>query len=71
MSAWSEAHRRAIEAGALGYRDPETGYFVMTEIAHLQRGNCCGSACRHCPYDHAKVEPARRGAPFVLVRRWP
>lgn len=27
---------------------------VFTEIYHLERGYCCGSAkggCRHCPYD--------------------
>lgn len=23
---------------------------VMTEQAHLNRGYCCGSGCRHCPY---------------------
>ncbi|WKZ58014.1 MAG: DUF5522 domain-containing protein [Bdellovibrionota bacterium] len=23
---------------------------VMTRIAHLARGYCCGSGCRHCPF---------------------
>lgn len=27
--------------------DPVTGYLVLSEVAHLQRGKCCGSACRH------------------------
>lgn len=27
--------------------DPFSGYKVFTEYAHLQRGKCCGSACRH------------------------
>lgn len=50
-----EAHRRACEAGLSHYTDPETGYKVFTEIAHRQRGYCCGSACRHCPFDHENV----------------
>ena len=29
------------------YTDPATGYDVLTRLAHLQRGNCCGNACRH------------------------
>ena len=28
----------------------ENGYVVFTEAYHLQRGNCCGSGCRHCPF---------------------
>ncbi|MGH9061761.1 MAG: DUF5522 domain-containing protein, partial [Acidimicrobiales bacterium] len=32
------------------YLDPSTGLFVMTSAAHLARGACCGSGCRHCPY---------------------
>jgi hypothetical protein len=24
---------------------------VFTALFHLQRGQCCGSYCRHCPYD--------------------
>lgn len=27
-------------------------YLVFTEAYHLARGICCGSGCRHCPYDH-------------------
>ena len=29
----------------------ESGYFVFTERAHLNRGKCCGSGCRHCPFE--------------------
>jgi hypothetical protein len=29
----------------------EKGFVVMTESFHLKRGHCCGSKCRHCPYD--------------------
>ncbi|XP_059922733.1 uncharacterized protein C1orf53 homolog isoform X1 [Gadus macrocephalus] len=38
------------------YRDPSTGYKVFTEHAHLRRGACCGSACRHCPYGQTNVK---------------
>ncbi len=33
----------------------EDGLLVMTELYHLDRGYCCGSRCRHCPYDYANV----------------
>jgi hypothetical protein len=29
----------------------ENGKKVMTEQYHLKRGYCCGSGCRHCPFD--------------------
>ncbi|XP_014855072.1 PREDICTED: uncharacterized protein C1orf53 homolog isoform X1 [Poecilia mexicana] len=40
-------HREACEAKKQMYVDPSSGYKVFTEYAHLQRGKCCGSACRH------------------------
>ena len=24
---------------------------VFTAAYHIQRGSCCGSKCRHCPFD--------------------
>lgn len=36
-----------LQAGQLNYVDPATGYVVLTQLAHVQRGHCCGSACRH------------------------
>jgi hypothetical protein len=63
-------HRGAVEAGRRHYVDPITGYTVMTELTHLDRGTCCGNGCRHCPYDHAKVAPELRlglPAPVVVV----
>ena len=44
------AHAAAVRAGALGYIDPDSGLFVMTALALLQRGTCCENGCRHCPY---------------------
>ena len=34
----------------------EGPYMVFTAAYHLKRGYCCGSACRHCPYEHAAVK---------------
>ncbi|MET0919637.1 MAG: DUF5522 domain-containing protein [Acidimicrobiia bacterium] len=45
------AHERAVAAGEPGYLDPHTGLFVFTAAYHLERGSCCASGCRHCPYD--------------------
>ena len=28
----------------------------MTKLNHLARGKCCGSGCRHCPYNHVNVK---------------
>jgi hypothetical protein len=28
----------------------ENGYIVFTEKFLKDRGYCCGSGCRHCPY---------------------
>lgn len=43
-------HDEACKKGEEGYLDPEEGYFVFTRQYHLQRGECCESGCRHCPY---------------------
>lgn len=29
----------------------EGKFIVFTRVYHLKRGSCCGSGCRHCPYD--------------------
>uniref|UniRef100_A0A8B9C7G5 Uncharacterized protein n=1 Tax=Anser brachyrhynchus TaxID=132585 RepID=A0A8B9C7G5_9AVES len=42
--------------GAAGGVDPVTGYLALTEAAGLQRGKCCGSACRHCPYEQVNAK---------------
>jgi len=43
-------HAAALSAGELVYLDPATGYQVMTADTLAQRGECCGSGCRHCPW---------------------
>nr|XP_019831550.1 PREDICTED: uncharacterized protein C1orf53 homolog [Bos indicus] len=57
----AELHAAACAAGQLNYVDPATGYVVFTQLAHLQRGQCCGSACRHCPYGQINVkDPSKK-----------
>ena len=29
----------------------EAGNLVFSAWYHLKRGSCCGSGCRHCPYN--------------------
>ena len=24
---------------------------IFTSLFHLERGQCCGNGCRHCPYE--------------------
>ena len=52
-----QLHDEAVAAGRNFYRDPATGYMVLTERAHLERGSCCGNQCRHCPFDYVNVPP--------------
>lgn len=44
------AHAAAMEAGASMYQDPGTGLHVLTARYLADRGSCCASGCRHCPY---------------------
>jgi hypothetical protein len=37
----------------------EGGLLVYTAAYHLKRGSCCGSGCRHCPYEPKHVEGNR------------
>lgn len=52
MSAPGEALPRRLEPADYYLED---GYVVFTAAYHLKRGTCCGSGCRHCPYDHVNV----------------
>jgi len=44
-------HGEAVVAGRALYRDPTTGLSVFTAAFLADRGYCCGSGCRHCPYE--------------------
>ena len=46
----------------------KNGLLVFTEKYLLQRGTCCGSGCRHCPYNYKSVaEPER--SKFLSLRQ--
>jgi hypothetical protein len=55
------AHDSAERRGQAGYVDPRTGMLVLTGQYLLERGECCGAGCRHCPYP--AEEQARAGRP--------
>lgn len=40
----------------------ENGLVVYTAAYHLNRGSCCGSGCRHCPYEPKHVAGSRKPA---------
>jgi hypothetical protein len=45
-----ERHSRAVAAGEPTYEDPVTGLSVFTAAFLADRGYCCDSGCRHCPF---------------------
>lgn len=59
-----QLHEAALARQSTTYVDPTTGFLVFTELAHLQRGQCCGNVCRHCPYgwEHVANPAVRRPA---------
>ena len=44
----------------------ENGLLVFTEKYLLQRGECCGNACRHCPFDYKNVPEPKRSKLLTL-----
>jgi hypothetical protein len=44
------AHTEAIRTGESLYRDPDSDLYVMTAVHLWERGYCCYSGCRHCPW---------------------
>ncbi len=44
------AHAAAVARDEPDYLDPGTGLFVLTAAYLLERGECCETGCRHCPY---------------------
>ncbi len=44
------AHAAAMAAGEPSYLDPPSGLSVLTAAYLAERGTCCDSGCRHCPY---------------------
>jgi hypothetical protein len=44
------AHAAAIASREAGYVDPSGALFVFTAALLAERGSCCDTGCRHCPY---------------------
>ncbi|MDA1039053.1 MAG: DUF5522 domain-containing protein [Planctomycetota bacterium] len=38
----------------------ENGLVVFTAAHHLKRGSCCGSGCRHCPYEPRHIQGTKK-----------
>lgn len=53
---WHDIHEQACAKGEFFYRDPATGYLVFTRVKHIDRGHCCKSGCRHCPYGNSPLD---------------
>jgi hypothetical protein len=43
-------HACAVADGVPTYRDPSSGLSVFTARFLAERGWCCDSGCRHCPF---------------------
>lgn len=46
----AERHRAALVANRPTYPDPVSGFSVFTAKFLADRGYCCESGCRHCPF---------------------
>ena len=44
----------------------EEGLFIFTAEYLLERGHCCQSGCRHCPYGFAKSDQKPPSTPEVV-----
>jgi len=44
----------------IDYYSNEEGLLVFTEKFLLDRGYCCGSGCKHCPYNYEAVPQPKR-----------
>ncbi len=45
-----QLHQKACKERQFWYKDPESGYKVLTAFFLKSREYCCRSSCRHCPY---------------------
>ncbi|KAF1325073.1 Atp-binding protein, partial [Globisporangium splendens] len=61
-----ELHNAACLKKEAMYKDPKTGYSVLTAYFLKERQECCGNCCRHCPYGHANVKDASRRKNVVV-----
>ena len=50
------AHQKLPLIEGLDYQIDSAGRWVLSRWYLLKRGECCGNACRNCPYGHAAVK---------------
>ncbi|MBU6224367.1 MAG: hypothetical protein KGP13_06010 [Burkholderiales bacterium] len=60
-SNFDTLNQQACAAGLETYKDPISGYKVLTSDALLKKGKCCGNSCRHCPFGHVNVKNTTTG----------
>ena len=53
-------HFEACKKREESYIDPASGYRVFTSLFLDKREDCCGCACRHCPFEYENVEKGMR-----------
>lgn len=58
--------QQELEEG-VDYYFNEKGLLVFTAHYLLARGYCCGSGCRHCPYQYEAVSEPKRSE--LLAKR--
>ncbi|XP_059078454.1 uncharacterized protein LOC131876928 [Tigriopus californicus] len=63
-------HQEAVQDFQLMYTDPISGLQVFTRLRHFLKNRCCGSACRHCVYDHVKVKPNKKATREFNTAFW-
>ena len=51
--------KELLKEGADFYYN-ETGFVVLTEKYHLEKGFCCVNGCKHCPYHYEAVPEPKR-----------
>ena len=68
-SDWRRLHDEASRNRETFYLDPDTGLAVFTEFGLRQRGCCCRSGCRHCPFE-AETADTADGAQAVESPLW-
>lgn len=52
-----ETSKKLVEGVDFYY---DGGYMVLTQEYHLEKGYCCGHACRNCPYNFECVPEPKR-----------
>lgn len=70
MKQHYKTKQRAQEVPVKSYKEGIHYYIegervVFTALFHIQRGQCCGNGCRHCPYD-----PKHKKGKVVLAEKF-